>query len=507
MPRLIGMRGLVRLFRSAKAFCLLYWGAHLRRRGEVTEALRVLHGALSLCEACANDRGRSKAHRELGVLYLFQHEVTLAEQHLLTSLQICRARGDREGEARALDNLGLLAKNCGKLEEGLVLLFEALHLFERYGSSRLDHLIHVILESGWSLVLVSSITRALLFGHRAQEANALGDIGTTYRDLGDPANALHYLERARRLKKLVGAGIGEAADLLKMSFVYRLALHDLPHALKYSRQALKLFKRYGYRIGECEALGNIGMVEFEMGNYQGAIDHLTAGLEIARKIEAKRIEANIFLSLGQVYLALGDFRRSLELHKRALYLVSDELPTVRLRIHLTLGQLYEQLKNLELAYQQYLASINLIESLRINLTVPNIRRDFFADKEQAYRRAVRLRYRNASGEAFELTERMRSRTLIEELAVTALAAPIGVDPALLDEEQRWLNKAHRLRSEHISPRQLIEERRLAAKIEMALERIWQRIEDECGENGAEYVALRRGRPIGLKTLRQLLKIG
>jgi len=102
---------------------------------------------------------------------------------------------------------------------------------------------------------------------------------------------------------------------------------------------------------------------------------------------------------------------------------------------------------------------------------------------------------------------MRSRTLIEELAVTALAAPIGVDPALLDEEQRWLNKAHRLRSEHISPRQLIEERRLAAKIEMALERIWQRIEDECGENGAEYVALRRGRPIGLKTLRQLLKIG
>jgi tetratricopeptide (TPR) repeat protein len=507
IARFIMVKGLswARLFQSAEAFCLVYRGAYFRRRGEATEALRVLHRALLLFEACGNDRGRSKAHRELGILYLWQHEIAPAEQHLQRSLQICRARGDREGEARALDNLGLLAKNSGRLEEGLALLFEALNLFERCGSSRLDHLVRVVSETSWSPSLVWAIARAIIFGHRAQEVNALGDIGTTYRDLGDPASALHYLDRARELRRLVGARIGEGADLLKIGFVYRLALHDLPHAREYSQRALKLFRRYGYELGECEALGNTGMVEFEMGNLQPAIDYLMAGLEIAQRIGAKRIEANIVLSLGQVYQAIGDLQRSLELHQEALDLVGDELPAVQLRIHLTLGQLCEQSGNLELAYQHYLASINLIETLRINLTRPSVRRDFVADKEPPYLHAVRLRYKRASGEALELAERMHSRTLVEQLAITALAMPTGMDPTLLAEERRWLEKAHRLRSDYLSQPSFVEERRLATEVNTALEQVWQRIEDECGEGAREYVALRRGEPVGLATLRQLLE--
>ena len=39
------------------------------------------------------------------------------------------------------------------------------------------------------------------------------------------------------------------------------------------------------------------------------------------------------------------------------------------------------------------ADVNFSESLRVNLTVPSIRRDFFADKERAYVHAVRSRYK------------------------------------------------------------------------------------------------------------------
>ncbi len=39
------------------------------------------------------------------------------------------------------------------------------------------------------------------------------------------------------------------------------------------------------------------------------------------------------------------------------------------------------------------ADVNFSESLRVSLTVPSIRRDFFAGKERAYVHAVRLRYK------------------------------------------------------------------------------------------------------------------
>jgi len=81
-------------------------------------------------------------------------------------------------------------------------------------------------------------------GCREDEAHQLGNIGSTYRDMGDKDNALKYYRESLAIFKEIGHKMGIANELSNVGYI--LAVKGDPHnALRYFKEALPLFKELG----------------------------------------------------------------------------------------------------------------------------------------------------------------------------------------------------------------------------------------------------------------------
>ena len=77
----------------------------------------------------------------------------------------------------------------------------------------------------------------------------------------------------------------------------------------------------GNRIGEGNALTNIGVAYYYLGELQKALENYNEALPIFREIGNRRMEAAALDNIGTVYYALGDLRKSLEKHNEALPII------------------------------------------------------------------------------------------------------------------------------------------------------------------------------------------
>ncbi|MCK5509610.1 MAG: tetratricopeptide repeat protein, partial [Desulfobacterales bacterium] len=68
---------------------------------------------------------------------------------------------------------------------------------------------------------------------------------------------------------------------------------DADKALKYLKQALEIHKEIGYKHGEANQLGNIGLIYSDKGDADKALKYLKQALEIAKKYKFKSLEKKI----------------------------------------------------------------------------------------------------------------------------------------------------------------------------------------------------------------------
>ena len=94
--------------------------------------------------------------------------------------------------------------------------------------------------------------------------------------------------------------------------------------------------------------------------------------------------------------------------------------------------------------------------------------------------------------AFDWLERAKSRVFLDILALTSLRSPATADPALLVEERSLLEKLGETSTGMA-----------ALDIGERLQAVWDRLAAD--PHAAEYVAMRRGAPLGWEEVRSLLR--
>ena len=154
-------------------------------------------------------------------------------------------------------------------------------------------------------------------GDRQGEAASLGNLGNTYRRLGQYDRAIDFHQQNLAITREIGDRQGEANSLGNLGNAnHSLGLYD--RAIDFHRQHLAIAREIGDDQGEANSLGNLGNAYRHLGQYDRAIDFHQQSLAITREIGDDQGEASSLGNLGNAYRHLGQYDRAIDFHQQHL---------------------------------------------------------------------------------------------------------------------------------------------------------------------------------------------
>lgn len=274
---------------QAKADGAFEAGERLRKEGSAKsskKAIEKYNEALVLYQAAGNRSGEAKTLNNIGISYDYLGEKRRALQYFNEALPIQTALEDRHGEGRTLNSIGAVYDSLGEKQKALEFLNQAL-------------------------------TIQAAINDRAGEAATLNSLGSIYYSLGNRGRALELFDQALVLHRAVNNLDGEGITLNSIGMVYYF-LGELQKAQDFYDKALLIYRSTENRAGEAAALSNIGVVYDSLGENLEALLFYNPALSIYRTVGDRRGEAITLNNMGHLYHNLGHNLKALELYNRAL---------------------------------------------------------------------------------------------------------------------------------------------------------------------------------------------
>ncbi|HUK90605.1 MAG TPA: CHAT domain-containing tetratricopeptide repeat protein, partial [Blastocatellia bacterium] len=250
---------------------------------------------------------------------------------------------------------------------------------------------------------------------------------------------------------------------------------DPNRALLCYRKSLRIQKegKVNDPRGEAQTLDDFGATYYRMGKNQQALDYFRHALELRRKFSDREGESLTLYNIARIERDLGDLTGAREHVDQA---------------------------------------IKITESLRTNVVSPDLRASYFASVRNRYelRTDILMRHGNDVGreesleEAFESSDNLRGRRLLELLSESRVDIKAGVSPQLLEQEKDLLSRLEAKTQARIKA--LTEgKREAAANIEQelsSLEADYRAVEDNIKQASPKYAALTHPSPLSLKEIQK-----
>ena len=387
-----------------------------------------------------------------------------------------------DGEVSAIQNIGEAYDLLGEKQKALDYYAQALTLARSIGAKQVEGIISTNLATLYSSLGEKEKARDMYLqaleihratGNRTTEADTLHLLGFLHYELEDTQRALDYLTQALPVWRQLKDKRGEAITLTATGMVYR-SLDQRDKSLEFSNQGLPLHREVGNRAGEAETLINIGLIESASGEKQKAFENFNRAAELSRAISDPALEAKAKYEIARVKLDTGE---------------------------------------LDQARSQIEDTLNIVESLRTKVASQELRASYFATVQKYYDFYIELLMRmngrqvgkGFSGEALQVSERARARSLLEILAEANASIREGVDATLLEREQRLHHQLSgkadalaRLYASRPTPEQVV-----AAKKEVDdLTAQYNDVRAEIRRASPRYAALTQPSPLSLKEIQQ-----
>jgi DNA-binding SARP family transcriptional activator/tetratricopeptide (TPR) repeat protein len=264
---------------------------YLRSGDHVPEAITIFSHALGAARRTGDRAAEATALNDIGNVDWQQGRLQQAGDHHRQALALFREAGDRAGEARALGSIGLAETDLGRYEQAARHQQEAVAVFRDVGD-------------------------------RFGEARALGNLGLARRMQGRYQEAAGYHQQTLDLFREIGDSHGEAFALARLGVV-DLRLGRYQDAAGYLEQALALFHELSHAGGESEILNRLGEVYVGLGRYEQAVGNFEQALAMSREIGDRVLEAAALNGLGDVLFRTGEAGQARAHHATALRLASE----------------------------------------------------------------------------------------------------------------------------------------------------------------------------------------
>ncbi|MBW4468608.1 MAG: tetratricopeptide repeat protein [Pegethrix bostrychoides GSE-TBD4-15B] len=147
-----------------------------------------------------------------------------------------------------------------------------------------------------------------------EKARILTLLGYSQRTVGRYDRALDFHQQALDIARSAADQPCEIANLNHLSRIY-LAQKNYGEAINYSQRALILARQAGDRLGEANALTNLGYSEvlsaqalerLDRDDYELAVNYLQQGLALAEKQGDRQSQSLCYNSLGIAYVILAE---------------------------------------------------------------------------------------------------------------------------------------------------------------------------------------------------------
>ncbi len=484
---LASFRLAVELFRSqqdkrGEGTALNGLGRVLESLGQQEPAKDVYAQALAASRSTQDRREEASILNNLGMLGYRAGDSEEALRRFEEALPLMRIEGYRRGEAAVLNNLGLASEALGDKQRAADSYRILLSVARALGDPLLEGVVHnnlgtVLFDLGDAEQALEQHHEALAkwrgAQHPANEAVTLNNLGVVYDSLGEWDLALEHYHQALRLRRMFKDRRGEATTLSNIAAALT-RLDDLSTALEQHTQALAVFRELGDRRKEAGVLNNMGRTHTALGNERQALELYRQAEVIRREIGDRLALSGTLQNRGAVLRSLGDLDPSQQAYAEALSLAQElgDRPgeaSIRLGRSLSLqraGKREEALAEVRLA-------VEILEGRRKSTNSENLRTSMSAGLRDYYEQYLELLIEpgapetssSSDGLSLEISERARSRGLLDTLLEARAEIRRGAEPELLESErqlQRRINLKELEWRDHLrqnSPTEISEGRR------------------------------------------------
>ncbi len=341
------------------------------------------------------------------------------------ALNLYQQQKNSKGEITVLETLAEASKMLGKYEQAIAHSERLLTLAQHLGDRQIEAT--ALGNLGNSYRVIGNYAKALEVQNQGLairkelndqqgEGQVLASLGNIHYDLGNYSIAIDFYQRSLKIAKAVGNANG-IIFLLNSLGAIAGTQEEYPQAIKYYQQSLDSAKKIGLREAEGNALNNIGSSYHVQRKYTEAIAYYEQALTVAKELKNPRLEGAAIGGLGLAYVFLEEYDKAISFQEQS-WKLAKQIGDRRLEA-MTLGNwgytLWRSQKYLE-AEQKFLTSLNLLESLRSNLSDGD-KVSIFDTQLHAFNLLQQIMVaQNKPEAALEIAERGRARAFAELLS-------------------------------------------------------------------------------------------
>lgn len=180
----------------------------------------------------------------------------------------------------------------------------------------------------------------------------------------------HLYAQEIRSDSLLSAVKNSSEDTNKVIYLVELSWElvfttgDYAKTIQYAQEAVELSKKIDYKKGQAEALNVIGAAYMFQGEYEEALANYTASLEIRELMGNKKGIAAAYSNIGLVYMYQGDYTKSLKNHMASLKMEKERGDKEGIAgSYNNIGLIYEYIGDYPEALTNHLAALKINEEL------------------------------------------------------------------------------------------------------------------------------------------------
>lgn len=424
-------------------------GAVLENAVQYDKALVRFEGAAKVSKKAGAQELVAKQYMRIGRIHdLRLSQYPQAKAAYGQSLAISTTLGRKADMAEALLNIGRCARLIGNFPEADAKYAEALKLLASAKDPEKDRerlRQRVVIEqanNAWSQARYQqafdlqrqALKSAELNGWVPDQVIARNTAGLLWWSLGDHERAIRELDAALPLAKSLRIRKDEVATTLNNRGLVERDMGQHDKALKTLNEALSIDREIRSRWAIAYDLRNIAQTYTRMGDPKKALPLLDEALATVAATGNRINQTKILLAQGEAEMALGNAEKA-----RAAFAQADLLSrSMGLRdsqwraLH-GLARLDIAAKKQQEARALLEQAVGVIEGMRAELKVDQLKDGFIADKAVVYEDLVTLLADMGEvAESFRTAERSRARNLIDLLGNTKRAPQRPQDKALYD---------------------------------------------------------------------------
>lgn len=373
--------------------------------GQYAEAKQLFQDALTRARRSADADAQAITLNNLGDVSREEGRYDDALEFFERALPIMRKIGDRQHEATVLNNIGEVRRAQARYFDALKAYQASLDIEQTLPLEAQDATVHSNLAQLYASVAqyarAAEEAKAAVAvyqrqGDRSAEATAWNDMGEILVAQHDLSGALPLFDRALAIAREIGEPATVAVSLGNKGSSY-LAMGRPKDALAEFEEAYAIQRKAGLLAAALVTLNNIGSAHVLLKNYDVALTSLEQARQLARQIGRASDEAQVVASMGAVYESRGSVERALSLYEEAL---------------------------------------GGLEKVREGLKVEELKTTWTAQLHVLYERAVRLYAATGNtARAFDLAERARARTFLDQIGNLRPRVTGAADAGLVQQEQ------------------------------------------------------------------------